>query len=228
MRRLLKHRLLIGAAALLLAGGAGGAYAATQSAHDPQPSLLSDVARRLHVSPGQLRSAIQAALRDRLQADVKAGRITQAEASRIQRQLEEGRLPFGPPGLRRRGFERPGFGIHGFAPPPLAAAARYLGLTVPALLRDMQGGKSLADLARAERKPVSGLERAMVAAQRARLDRLVAAGWITKAEARRRLDALSAQIGNVVEGTPPHIIGPGAGRVPGQGPGPFGAPPPGA
>jgi hypothetical protein len=234
MRRLFRHRFTVGAAALLLAGGAGGAYAASQSTRDPQQTLLNDVAKRLHVTPAQLRAAIRGAFLDRLQADVKVGRITQAQANRIRQQIEHGGLPFGPGGLWPHGFERHRFGIRGFAPPPLAAAAHYLGVTPGQLLRDMQGGKSLADVARAESKSVAGLERAMVAAERVRLDRLVAAGWITKVEARRRLNALSSQIGNVVEQTPPHVgapgpgpigVAPGAGPVPGQGPGPFGAPP---
>ncbi len=245
MHRLLKHRFLVGALALLLAGSAGGAYAATQSGTNPRQALINDVAKRLNVSPAQLRSAIQGALLDRLQAAVNAGEITQARADRIKQRIERGELPLGliePGGSWRHRFGLRGFGPRGLAlgGGPLSAAAGYLGVSEPQLLGDLRGGKTLAQVARAEGKSVTGLEQALVAADRARLERLVASGWITRSQAQRRLDALRARIGDLVNRTaprfmvppalpgPPPAPAPSPGTGPSLGPGPFGAPPPGA
>src|SRR5947209_97723 len=118
----MRNRLLIGAAVLAVAATAGGAYAATQSASNPRQAYLNDVAKRLGVSPGKLHAALTGAFLDRLNADVRAGRLTQAQANRIKQRLERGGgLPLGPP--------RPlQFGLHGrrgpFSPP-----ARHLGVT---------------------------------------------------------------------------------------------------
>jgi hypothetical protein len=51
-------------------------------------------------------------------------------------------------------------GLH----PVMKAAASYLGLSQAQLRSELQSGKSLADVARAQGKPVSGLKSAMLAA----------------------------------------------------------------
>jgi hypothetical protein len=53
---------------------------------------------------------------------------------------------------------------------PMAAAADYLGLSQTDLLTHLHGGQSLADVAAAQGKSVSGLEDAMMAAMRTTLD----------------------------------------------------------
>jgi hypothetical protein len=234
MQRPLKHRLLVGAVALVLAGSAGGAYAATQSGTDSRQALISDVAKRLGVTPSQLQSAIQGALLDRLQAAVKAGKITQAEADRLKQRIQQGELPFG--GFWRHGRDLGrGDGLtapegprHGF----LSAAATYLGVSESQLLSDLQGGKTLAQVAQAQGKSVSWLDQTLVAAAKAHLDRLVSRGWMTKADEQQRLSGLSGRIDQLVHHAPdmpPAGASPGdAQGPPAPGPGPFGSPPPGA
>jgi AraC-like DNA-binding protein len=198
MGLLLRHKLLVGAAALVAAASAGGAYAATQSGSSPQQAFINDVAKRLHVSPTQLRSALKGALSDRLQALVKSGQLTQAQANRIVQQLEQGgRLPlfFLAPGARF------GFHAHGLIGGPLHPVAGYLGLTEIQLLADLRSGQSLAHIAKARGKSVSGLERAIITAEKARLDRLVTAGMITKAQEQRLLNRLSARVARLVNRT---------------------------
>lgn len=53
---------------------------------------------------------------------------------------------------------------------PMAAAAGYLGLSQTDLRAQLQGGQSLADIAAAQGKSVSGLEDAMLAAMTSNLD----------------------------------------------------------
>ena len=239
MERLLKHKLLAGLVAGLVLAGGGAAVAATQTQSNPRQALLNDVARRLNVSPSRLRSAFQGALLDRLNAAVKAGRITQAQADQIKQRIEQGALGFG--GFGRRGFWRDGpgpgaqFGPAGPVGPrfgPFAAAAKYLGVSRRQLMGDLASGKTLAQVAQVQGKSVSGLEQAILSAQTARLDRLVSQGALTRAQEQRRLSRLSDRVAQLVEhgrmagplppGPPPLFRGPADGPPPG------GPPPPGA
>ena len=221
----MRHKLLIGAAVLALAAGAGGAYAATQSSSNPRQAYLNDVAKRLGVSPSKLRAALRGAFLDRLNADVKAGRLTQAEADRIKRRIEQGRgFPLGPP--RRFGFEPRGH--RG----PFSAAAQYLGVSEPQLLSELRGGRTLAEVAKAHGKSVSGLEQALIGRAKSRLARGVAAGVITAAQAQRIESRLAQRIDRLVnQGLPrfgPRFAPP---PPPPGGPslgGPLAAPPPAA
>ncbi len=100
-----------------------------------------------------------------------------------------GPLPPGVPGFHGfRGLLRPGAG----APGPLAAASKYLGVTPTQLFDQLKAGKSLAQVARARGKTVVGLKAAIGAAERARLDKLVAAKLITAAQEQQILRNLSA------------------------------------
>lgn len=283
MERLLKHKVLIGLVTVAVAASAGVAYAATQSATTSRQALINDVAKRLNVSPAQLRAAVKGALLDRLQAAVKAGELTQAQANKIKQRIENGALPIGPLGFERRAFGPPGFGPPGFARPgfgppglgpmgygppgfpprgtkrlfvpgpghgPFAAAAKYLGISETQLLKDLRGGKSLAQVAKANGKSVSGLEQALTASLKTRLDRAVAAGFINKAQEQRMLQKLSAAMAGLANargfqiqrvpikpglrpGPGPAAVpvpGPAGAAVPGPAvaPGPPGVPPPSA
>jgi hypothetical protein len=231
MELFLRHKLLIGGATLALAATGGAAYAATQSDATGQQAFIGDVAKRLHVSPSQLTSAVKAALIDRLNAEVKAGRLTQAEANKIEQQItQSAKLPFFfAPGAHRF------FHVEGKPGGVFHAAASYLGITTPQLLSDLQSGQSLAHIAKAHGKSVSGLEQAIVTAVKTRLDRAVSKGVITSAQEQQLLSRLSAKISGLVNragiglpaGPPRMIVDPG-GMPPGVGPGggPF-APPPG-
>jgi hypothetical protein len=175
MQPRLKRRLAVGAAGLALVGGAGGAYAAGKSSGDPQrQAFLADVAKRLDVSPQQLQDALRGAAADRLQAAVKAGRLTQAQADQIQ-QRRGARALFLGPRLHRFG------GMRGARGGPFRAifdaAAGYVGLTSAQLRDQLRVGKSLAQVATAQSKTVEGLKQAIrdaVDAQlQANLDALV-------------------------------------------------------
>ena len=77
---------------------------------------------------------------------------------------------------------------------PITAAATYLGLSQTDLLAQMQAGKSLADVANAQNKPVTGLVDAMVAAVKTNLDANTALTADQKtaalARARTRIEAM--------------------------------------
>jgi hypothetical protein len=203
LHRSLKRNLVIGLAVLGVAACAGGAYAATQSSGpSTRQAFLNDVAKRLHVTPQQLSSALKGASIDQLQAEVKAGQLTQAQANALEQRLRSGGpapllpltpglagpRPFGaaPPG----GFGARPFGF-GFG---LGGAANYLGLTNAQLLQQLQNGKSLAEIASSKGKTVAGLEQAMTAPIKKALDAAVARKAITAATEKQILDRFSGNL----------------------------------
>lgn len=219
MRRILRHRLVIGGVALAFAAFGGAAYAASQSGSRPRASLLNDVAKRLNVSPQRLSSAIKGALIDRLNAAVKDRRLTRAQAKAIEHRIEQNGGPpflFGPgPGA----FAHPP-GHLGGPPPvgdarPLAAAASYLGLTEMQLFNELRSGHSLAQIAKARGKSVSGLQRAITATVKSRLDQAVSAGRVTKAQEQHLLSMLSSRLRDLIIRTPP-AFAPWRGGPPGR------------
>ena len=228
MHRSLKRNLVLGLAALALAAFAGGAYAATQNVGpSSRQAFLNDVAKRLHVTPQQLDAALSGAAIDQLQAAVKAGRLTQAQANALEQRLKTGVPAPGFPGpigpLGGFGFARPGgprsfavpgtpmpyavpVPVPGFAPGfkagfgALPAAASYLGMAIPQLVQQLSAGKSLAQIATSKGKSVGGLEQAMTAAERRRLDRLVTNKVITKAMENQILSKWSVNLSTRVNG----------------------------
>jgi hypothetical protein len=215
-----KRKLVIGSTVVALAAFAGGAVAATQgSSQDPRQQYLNDVAKRLNVTPAQLNAALKGASLDQLQAAVKAGKLTQAQANALKQRIQQGAAggspffgpppPFGPGGPRGFGFHRAlAFG-------PAEGAAKYLGLTEAQLINQLQSGKSLAQIAKAQGKTTPGLEQAITSSLKARLDKAVANKRITAAEEQQMLKGLSARINDLVNNTPPKLGAPGI-------PGPFG------
>jgi hypothetical protein len=216
LHRRFKGKLVVGLAAIALVAFAGGAFAATESSGpSTRQAFLNDVAKRLHVTPQQLSSALNGATIDQLQAAVKAGRLTQSQANALQQRLKKtGATPglgfgfgfVGPgPGGGPRGGPGPGFaprlpglkGRFGFVG-GVQGAASYLGLTNAQLFQQLSSGKSLADIATAKGKSVSGLEQAMTAASKAQLDKAVANKLLTAAQEKKLLSGLSSRIANEV------------------------------
>jgi hypothetical protein len=164
----IKRRIAIGAAGLTLVGGGGGAYALSEGSGDNErKAFIEDAAKRLDVSPEELRSALRGAFFDRLDADVKKGRLSQQQADQIKRQVRRNG-DAGPPGPGRIRMHGPHPGGPFMA--PLRAAAKYLGLSNAELRKQLRSGKSLADVAKARDKSVDGLKEAIKKAAADELD----------------------------------------------------------
>ncbi len=244
-----KNKVALTGAALAAAAFAGGAYAATQSGPSSRQQFLNDVAHRLNVTPDQLMAALKGALIDQINDAVKDGRMTQAEANTLEQRINQGQLPlgFGAAGFAGPRFGGPGaggprFGGHGFGGPrlrdiELGAAASYLGLTDAQLLDQLRNGKSLAQVAKDKGKTTAGLEQAMTAQFKARLDKAVSAGRITQSQEQTILQRFQSRLDKRVnnaglkfglrhEGFVPGggPGGPGPGGPGPGGPGPWGGP----
>jgi len=207
------RRVLVGAGlAAALIGGGSIAFADTQQA-PPQngvQTFLDDVASHLGVTPAALQSAIQAAETDRLNQAVASGKISQAQAAKIQQAIQSGKIGvFGFGGFR--GFRGPKGGGP-FA--DLSAAASFLGLTPQQLLTQLQGGQTLARIASEQGKTVQDLENALLAQAKQKLDQAVSSGRMTAAQEQTALSQMQQRIDQMVTQVwKPH----GAGQWRGQG-----------
>jgi hypothetical protein len=94
----------------------------------------------------------------------------------------------------------------------LTAAASYLGLSQTDLQTQLRAGRSLADIAKAQGRSVSGLQDAMLAAAKSALD---ANTTLTAEQKAANLAWMKSQIENMVNST--RMFGAGGGMMGGQG-----------
>jgi hypothetical protein len=186
-----------------IAGGAGGAVAATSDHKAAEQQVLADAAKQLGVSAADLRAALASAEDAQLDAAVKAGELTQAQADAIkQHRQQEGTVlglgrgghgPGGPGGFGGHG------GPHGgrFL---LDDAAGAIGISAETLRTQLRDGKDLAAIAKAHGKTLADVKAAVKAAAVKRLDADLKAGRITQAqhdEEVGELDDVLAHVGDL-------------------------------
>src|SRR5437867_12602692 len=98
MKKLKSKWLLTAVAVLALVGGGTVAIAAANSSSASGNGFLAAVARHLGISTQKLQDATKAAAIDQVNADLKAGRITKAEADALKARIKAGAFPgFGGP-----------------------------------------------------------------------------------------------------------------------------------
>jgi hypothetical protein len=189
--------VIAGGVAAAAIAGAGGAIAADKigSPKEESQAIVNDAAKQLGVQPSALTAALKKAVENRIDAAVAAGEITKAQGDELKARIESSDFPlFGFP---HRGF---GFGPH---VDKLDAAASYLGLTEAQLRSELDGGKTLAQVAKDHGKSVDGLVDALVAGLKKHLDAAVAAGRITKAQEDQFLAEAKQRITDFVNGKGP-------------------------
>jgi hypothetical protein len=204
-----KRYIVASAAMAAVAAGAGAAIAATSGddGKKAEQSILSDAAKRLNVSPEDLRSALSAAEDAQLDQAVKDGTLTQAQADALKaRRNADGRVlggpgvggPHGAPGFGPggRGGRGPGGG-----PAVFDAAASALGLKTSELTTKLRAGQSIADVAKDQGKSLADVKKAITDAVTKQLEADVTAGRLTDAQRKQELDELSTRLDDLVNGT---------------------------
>jgi hypothetical protein len=176
---------------------AGGAVAADQlSPAERSKAVVADAAQQLGVKESALTDALEKAYENQIDADVASGAITQSQGDALKAKIEAGDFPlvggFGP-GMGRHGGHGGG--------PGLDAAASYLGLTEAELRTQLDAGKTLADVAKAQGKTVDGLVAALVSSAKTRVAADVQAGRLTQAQADATTADLQARITEIVNST---------------------------
>jgi outer membrane murein-binding lipoprotein Lpp/AraC-like DNA-binding protein len=201
-----RYKVVIAVVAALSVFVVGAAVAADRvlSPGQERQAVINDAARQLGVEPRELSDALEQALKNRVDAAVRDGRITEEEAAKLKERIDAGDAPlFGlGPGPGFRHDHR-----HGALPAKADAAARYLGMTQAELRSALEDGKTLAQIARDRGKSVAGLVDALVAPAEQKLNQLVEDGRVTQAEKRELLSRLREHLTDVVNGrfTPPHF-----------------------
>jgi hypothetical protein len=108
-----------------------------------------------------------------------------------------------------------GYGMWAGAP-VMQAAASYLGVSQDTLLSQLQSGKSLADIATAQGKSVSGLKSAILAAGTKQIN---ASTTLSAAQKADLISGLKSHLDAIVNGTYPAGMGMHRMGQPGRGPG---------
>src|SRR4051794_41079804 len=101
-----KKRMVVAAATTLAVVGGGAAAVAASGSGSHGSDFLDSVAKHLGVTPQKLEDATKAAAIDQVNADLAAGRITQAQADELKKRIEAGDGVLGGPGRFAGG---PGF-----------------------------------------------------------------------------------------------------------------------
>jgi len=192
-----KRIAVLAATGAVLAGGAGVAVATTTKggAQEHEQAVIDDAAKRLKVTPQQLRDALGAAEDAQIDQAVKDGRLTQQQADELkQRRAQSGRvlgggIGHGRPG--RWGGPRGGFGFFRGALGDVADdVAKALGLTRDQLFQHLRDGQSLQDVAKAQNRSVDDVKAAVRTAVKARLDQAVKDGRLSQ----DRADAIAREL----------------------------------
>ena len=195
----------------LLAGGTGAAIAAVtkDDGKQAEQAVLNDAAKRLNVTPEQLRDALSQAQDAQLDQAVKDGKLTQKQADAIKaKRKQTGRvLGGGPlrPGLGHRGFGPgfgPGFGHHGPAGAIFPDIAKALGITREELRTQLRDGKSIADIAKAQGKSLDDVRAALKADAKTAADKAVKDGDLTQKQADELLSHLDEALSHLGDARP--------------------------
>ena len=104
MNGMLKRKVIVAGVAALAVAVTGGAIAATKATSPKAESeaVVNDAAKQLGVQPNELSAALKKALSNRVDAAVKAGRITKAEGDAMKARINSGDAPLF--GAGHRGF----------------------------------------------------------------------------------------------------------------------------
>lgn len=212
--RLLRLAIPVAGAVILAAGaiavtasaaglGVGSLFAATTPTPKPSAAtsagagacqvFLGHLAGQLKVSASKLDAAALAAAKQTIQDEVAAGKLTQAQADKIEARLSSGSLcTLGRAGDAGGKGARTGVATRDY----LAAAASALGVSEAQLMGDLKGGQTLSQVAAAQGVSEDQFKSRVVASLKPKLDAAVTAGKLTQA----REDSALARFQN---GDPP-------------------------
>jgi predicted DNA-binding protein (UPF0251 family) len=209
-----KHLIAGAVTVAALAGGTAGAIAATSDEKATEQAVLTDAAKKLGVDATDLRNALASAEDAQLDAAVKAGRLTQAQADEIKqhRQAEGTVLGIG------RGGHGPG-DHRGGGRFLLTDAAKAIGISEQSLITQLRDGKTLTAVAKTHGKTLAEVKAAVKQSATARLDADLKAGRITQAQRDEEVGELGdelARLGDFGRFGPRghHGFGPGDGDGP--------------
>ena len=151
-------------------------------------SFMQHFATDIGKSQADINAAFQKAIGETLADEVKAGKLTQAQADAIKAKLA-GKTPCALPGaVGPRGGDHKALGA--YMQQYLAAAASALGVSQTQLQADLKNGQSLSQVAAAQNVSEATFRTKLIANLKPALDQAVTNGKLTAAQERTLLDRL--------------------------------------
>ncbi|HEX2916260.1 MAG TPA: hypothetical protein VH186_36200 [Chloroflexia bacterium] len=161
-------------------------------------AFVKNFAAQLNVDENKLNSAYTNAVGSTVDQAVKDGKLTQAQADKINKAAQNG-------------FKGGAFALNGkngrpkakqraanFTKPALDAAAQAIGTTSSDLKAQLKAGKSIADVAKSKNVDLTKVKDAMLASIKTSLDQAVKNGKLTQQQADKAYQAATKRIDNVV------------------------------
>jgi DNA-directed RNA polymerase specialized sigma subunit len=168
---------------------------------------LADIAKAQNVDIAKVKEALVAGFTAHLDAEVKAGEHTQAEAdaklARFTSNLDNivnGVRPAGAPGMNGKDGDH---GPRGGAPFATDGLAKVLGLSITNLQTQVQSGKTLADIAKAQNVDITQVKDQLLKDFTEKEQAEVKAGEHTQAEVDAKIAAFTSNLDNMVNGVRP-------------------------
>jgi membrane-bound lytic murein transglycosylase B len=180
----------------------GKSPAAQGTANDLVTAFWNALASKLGISVDTLKSAFADAEKAAIEQAVKDGKLTRAQADKMEQRLNantpNGFAPFfrGLRGGIGKGGPGKGFGF-GFRGGPLGgvstleAVANVLNLKPADLTTQLRSGKTLADIAKAQNVDEAKVKQAIIDAAKAQIQQEVQDGVLTQAQADQILSRLT-------------------------------------
>ena len=177
-----------------------GTTSAAAAMMDYSKVFVQKLAGTLGVDQAKLEAALKTAGNATVDEALKNQDITKTQAEAWKARVQAGEYNFFSHG-GSRGFDRGGFDGrdgHGFGGEGnggsalMDATAKALGLTSDALHTQIQSGKTLTEIAAAQKVDLKTVQAATIAAYKTQLDVAVKAGKLTQAQADERLKTAQA------------------------------------
>jgi hypothetical protein len=205
-----KHWKIVGIATLvaILAIAAVGVVVFAQEPSDNTPAWALNlrqkfdeaVANALGISVDKYQTAVETAQKQVLDEAVSEGLLTQDQADRMQQQWSQGVGPGMFGGMFGRGLGLRGF-LGGQANSLVSVAADKLGMTVDELTTELQGGKSIADVAKEKNIDLQTIADAYVTQLQQTLTQAVDNGRITQSQSDAMLSQAQQRVTEQLNGT---------------------------
>jgi len=159
-------------------------------------SFLNSLAQNLGVDRAKLDGALKKTADDQIDAAVKSGKLTQAQADALKQKIAAGQVPFGP-GIGRGDGETGG--IKGAMGPLMgciqsvqAAVSKQLGNeTADQIRAELRSGKTVDQIAQEHGTTTQALQDTVANTAKPCLDQAVTAGTITAQQEQAILSAIS-------------------------------------
>lgn len=176
--------------------GASASSTTPKTKFDTQDTFLNNLATALGISRTTLNGDLGTAAKNTVQQAVTAGKLTQAQADKIDQAIDNGHLNSIIHSLDAHNWAQSQRGKWRGLGNDIATA---LGIQPSELSSELKSGKTLQQVITDHGKTTQDVVDSVVAQVKTKLDAKVTAGKITPAQETKELDSLKTQLTNAIE-----------------------------